>query len=61
MTTATRLVTAEWICTRCGSTNRRLVAAGATRAEDVCMHCHMKHEIVAAARPVRWTSRPLRS
>lgn len=61
MTTATRLVTAEWICTRCGSTNRKLVDPGATRAVDACMHCHLKHEIMADARPVRWKSRPLRS
>jgi transcription elongation factor Elf1 len=63
MTTATspRQVTAEWICTRCGSTNRRLVDAAATRAVDVCLHCHMRHEIDADTRPVRWKSRPLRS
>lgn len=50
-------VTAEWICTRCGSTNRRLVPAGATRAEDVCLACHTRHEIEADQRPVRWRSR----
>lgn len=56
-------VTAEWICTRCGSTNRRLVPAGATRAEDVCLGCHTRHEIVADDRPVRWraTSKNRRS
>jgi hypothetical protein len=58
MTIATRSQTAEWICTRCGSTNRRLVAPGATRAEDACVHCHMRHEIEADSRPVRWKSRP---
>ena len=47
-------VTAEWICTRCGSTNRRLVPAGATRAEDVCLCCHTLHVIEADSRPVRW-------
>jgi ribosomal protein L40E len=46
--------TAEWICTRCGSTNRRLVPAGVTRAEDVCLRCHTRHEIEADKRPVRW-------
>ena len=50
--------TAEWICTRCGSTNRRLVPGGATRAVDECVSCHARHEIVADARPVRWESRP---
>ena len=53
-------VTAEWICTRCGSTNRRLVPAGATRAEDVCLQCHTQHEIEADKRPVRWIARAKR-
>ncbi len=48
--------TAEWICTRCGSTNRRLVPAGVTRADDVCLQCHTRHQIEAADRPVRWLS-----
>jgi hypothetical protein len=47
-------VTAEWICTRCGSTNRRLVPAGVTQAEDSCASCHTPHIIEAEARPVRW-------
>jgi len=51
-------ITAEWICTRCGSTNRRLVPDGATRADDVCLTCHTRHEIEADARPVRWRARP---
>jgi hypothetical protein len=50
--------TAEWICTRCGSTNRRLVPRGATRADDACVTCHVAHEIEADARPVRWRARP---
>ena len=50
--------TAEWICTRCGSTNRKLVPDGATRALDACLSCHTRHEIEADARPVRWRSRP---
>jgi len=50
-------VTAEWICTRCGSTNRRLVPAGVTRAEDVCVQCHTRHQIEADDRPVRWLAR----
>jgi len=48
--------TAEWLCTRCGSTNRRLVPAGATRAEDVCLRCRTRHEIEADDRPVRWNA-----
>jgi len=54
MTSISPEVTAEWICTRCGSTNRRLVPAGARRADDVCLQCHTPHEIEADTRPVRW-------
>jgi len=50
--------TAEWICTRCGSTNRRLVPDGARRAEDACVTCHTRHQLDADARPVRWRARP---
>ncbi len=50
--------TAEWICTRCGSTNRKLVADGAARAVDECVTCHAKHELEPDARPVRWRARP---
>jgi len=50
--------TAEWICTRCGSTNRRLVPMGVTQAEDVCLTCHTRHVIEADTRPVRWLARP---
>ena len=49
--------TAEWICTRCGSTNRRLVPDGAARATDECLSCHTKHEIEPDARPVFWRAR----
>jgi len=52
------MATAEWICTRCGSTNRKLVPQRVARAEDVCLTCHTKHEIEADARPVRWRARP---
>ena len=50
--------TAEWICTRCGSTNRRLVADGERRSSDACVTCHTAHDIEADARPVRWQARP---
>jgi hypothetical protein len=50
--------TAEWICTRCGSTNRRLVTDGARHSTDSCVTCHTRHEIEADARPVRWQARP---
>jgi uncharacterized Zn finger protein len=50
-------VTAEWNCTRCGTTNRKLVPAKTTRAIDRCSHCHTVHIIEPNARPVRWTAR----
>jgi hypothetical protein len=49
--------TAEWICTRCGSTNRRLVSAATQRTIDRCVHCHTPHVIEPGARPVRWEAR----
>lgn len=57
MTSVSAETTAEWICTRCGSTNRRLVPAGVTRAEDECLQCHTAHQIEAGDRPVRWLAR----
>ena len=51
--------TAEWICTRCGSTNRRLVPDGVTRTMDRCFSCGTRHEISAEERPVRWSARPI--
>jgi len=57
--TATPLhITAEWICARCGSTNRRLVPAGTTQTEDSCASCHTPHIIEAEPRPVRWRALP---
>ncbi len=47
-------VTAEWICTRCGSTNRRLVPADTTETEDRCVHCGRRHLVRPNDRPVRW-------
>ncbi len=52
-------VTAEWRCTRCGATNRKLVPAGTKRTEDRCVSCHTKHEVTPDARPVRWNAKPL--
>ncbi len=51
--------TAEWICTRCGSTNRKLVPAGTTKTIDSCVSCGRKgrHEITPSQRPVRWEAR----
>jgi DNA-directed RNA polymerase subunit RPC12/RpoP len=49
--------TAEWICTRCGATNRILLASNATTGTDRCVTCHARHEIMEGARPVRWDAR----
>ena len=56
--TTVPMTTAEWICTRCGSTNRKLVVAGVTATVDACVTCHAKHDIAIEARPVRWSARP---
>ena len=47
-------VTAEWICTRCGATNRKLVSVGQHEIIDRCVHCRLKHHVSEDARPVRW-------
>jgi DNA-directed RNA polymerase subunit RPC12/RpoP len=49
--------TAEWICTRCGTSNRRLVARTTTRTLDRCVHCRARHVIEPGKRPVRWEAR----
>jgi DNA-directed RNA polymerase subunit RPC12/RpoP len=47
-------VTAEWICTRCGATNRKLVPAEMTEVADRCVTCGAKHTVTPDVRPVRW-------
>ena len=49
--------TAEWICTRCGATNRKLVAVGTRQAADHCVTCHAEHIVEPSSRPVRWNAR----
>jgi DNA-directed RNA polymerase subunit RPC12/RpoP len=49
--------TAEWICTRCGSTNRILVASTTPRTLDRCLHCRAQHVLEPGQRPVRWNAR----
>jgi len=49
--------TAEWQCTRCGSTNRRLVPTDVSESRDRCVTCHQKHVIARQERPVRWAAR----
>ena len=46
--------TAEWNCTRCGVTNRKLVAVGDREVTDRCVHCGLKHHVRRDERPVRW-------
>lgn len=53
------MATAEWICTRCGSTNRTLVPDTASQATDECISCHTRHALERDTRPVRWRAQPL--
>ncbi len=48
------MTTAEWTCTVCGVTNRRLVADDAAEAEDRCVSCRTVHRVTKDPRPVRW-------
>ncbi len=48
--------TAEWLCTSCGATNRKLVEEAETRTEDRCVTCHTPHVVEQDARPVRWNA-----
>jgi hypothetical protein len=50
----TAATTAEWICTRCGSTNRKLIPLRITRTVDRCVTCHTEHVVELDSRPVRW-------
>jgi hypothetical protein len=51
-------LTAEWICRRCGATNRKLVPVGASEVADRCVSCHTAHVLEPDERPVRWNARP---
>ncbi len=50
--------TAEWNCTRCGTTNRKLVPLSDTRTIDRCTHCGAKHVVEPDSRRVRWVAKP---
>ena len=50
-------VTAEWNCTRCGATNRKLLSADSTSTVDRCVHCKAKHVVERGPRNVRWEAR----
>jgi len=49
--------TAEWECTRCGSTNRKLVPTGRDETTDRCVTCGAKHALVPGETSVRWLAR----
>jgi hypothetical protein len=49
--------TAEWICTRCGSTNRKLVPTSIHEIADRCISCKTPHDIKSSPRPVRWDAK----
>ncbi len=49
--------TAEWQCTQCGSTNRKLVTIETREVRDRCVTCRAKHVVVPGDRPVRWNAR----
>jgi DNA-directed RNA polymerase subunit RPC12/RpoP len=49
--------TAEWICARCGATNRKLVSVRTTQTLDRCVTCHTRHVVELDSRPVRWNAR----
>ena len=53
----TQATTAEWICTRCGATNRKLVPLRTTQTADRCVTCHAEHVVELDSRPVRWRAR----
>ena len=54
---STAATTAEWLCTRCGSTNRKLVAVRTTQTLDRCVTCRSRHIVEPDDRPVRWKAR----
>jgi hypothetical protein len=47
---------AEWICTKCNTTNRVPVKPGTATVKDRCITCHTRHEVVPGGRPIRWTA-----
>ncbi len=49
--------TAEWLCSRCGSTNRKLVPVGEDTVVDRCVSCRTSHQVNRSGRPVRWDAK----
>lgn len=52
--------TAEWKCTACGVTNRKLVPSGTVQARDRCVTCRTPHDVRPGARPTFWEATPRR-
>jgi hypothetical protein len=50
-------LTAEWNCTRCGTTNRKLVPMVDDRTTDRCAHCGTRHTVERDVRRVRWLAK----
>jgi hypothetical protein len=53
----TRGTTAEWNCTNCATTNRKLVPFGTAEVKDRCVHCRTHHVVTIGDRPTRWEAR----
>jgi DNA-directed RNA polymerase subunit RPC12/RpoP len=47
-------VTAEWQCSQCGVTNRKLVEPEAREVRDRCVHCGRRHIVRPGDTLVRW-------
>jgi hypothetical protein len=50
--------TAEWKCTRCGATNRKLVDPGVPVVQDRCVTCRTRHDVRPGPRPTFWLAAP---
>jgi hypothetical protein len=55
--TARPTQTAEWLCTKCGVTNRKQLPPRADDGHDRCVHCRLKHVIGRGTTPVRWNAK----
>ncbi len=53
----TRGITAEWNCTSCATTNRKLVSSDTAEFQDRCVHCKTRHLVTVGDRPTRWEAR----
>ena len=52
-----RGTTAEWYCTQCATTNRKLVPSDTVEVRDRCVHCKKKH-IISPAQRTSWKAAP---